>query len=230
MERIVLEAQAPVRALRGPVLGQLAGQLLGEQRIVGAQAGRRLGEVGVAPRFSLAHPLPGVEPEAHPVRHRLRLIGRAHALEHGQAVNALRIAAGVVGRHTATHGVADQRHPRAADLADQVVEVGQVVDEVVVAARPDPVAVAVPAQVGRDEVEPAGEPGARGRRPAPRQVEESVQQDDGVVEGGLVAAPLEDVIGEPGPERDAPRDRFWRRAHSTSMRRPARTNKRVIIR
>jgi hypothetical protein len=113
--------------------------------------------------------------------------------------------------------VADQRHARPGELADEVVDVGQVVDEVVIAARPDPVAVAVAAEVGCDEVEAPGQARGGGPGPPPGQIEEAVQENDRVVELRAVGPPLEDVVVEAGRERDPARQRLGRR-HSTTIR------------
>src|SRR5262249_4811280 len=94
------------------------------------------------------------------------------------------------------------------ERADHAVEIGEVVEEVVVAAGADPVAVAVTAQIGRDHVavlrEPLGD-----RRPREREIREAMHEHEREVAGPV---PVEDVVGQSRRERDPLRD-----AHCASM-------------
>ena len=114
-------------------------------------------------------------------------LGRPEPLEQRQLVHAIGERAGVVRRDAAAHRVSDERHARAPDLRDDLVQIGEVIGEVVVAAGADPVAVAVAAHVGRDDVEAGRERGLDHRLPAPRGVEKAVDEHDRMV----AVAPLE---------------------------------------
>jgi len=96
--------------------------------------------------------------------------------------------------------VTDEDEALADDARDQVVEVGGVVEEVVVAAGPDPVGVAVTAQVRRDDVDSRGET-LGDLVPAEREVEEAMDEDERRL-GGRGALPFEDVVGESRRERE----------------------------
>jgi hypothetical protein len=95
--------------------------------------------------------------------------------------------------------VTDEDEALAREPRDDFVEVGNVVEEVVVAAWTDPVAVTVAAQIGCDDVnvrrEMLGE-----CAPAVREIEEAVDEDDRRLAGGF---PLEDVVRQPRGKRDA---------------------------
>jgi hypothetical protein len=95
--------------------------------------------------------------------------------------------------------VADDHDALAGEPRDHVVEIGDVVEVVVVAARADPVAVAVAAQIGRDDVRVEQR---RDLVPAIREIEKAVDEDVGRVARRI---PLEDVVGEPGGELEAVR-------------------------
>jgi hypothetical protein len=77
--------------------------------------------------------------------------------------------------------VTDDRQPAARRLAHQIVHVGQVVGEVVVAAGADAIRIAMAAQVGRHDVVRPGQPGLDHAREGPGEVEVAVQQQDRVV-------------------------------------------------
>ena len=87
----------------------------------------------------------------------------------------------------------DHDEPVAGGRVGQIGDVVEVVEEVVVAPRPDPLAVAVPAQVGGDHVEAGRGQGGRDRREAPREIEEAVEAEEG---GSPAAVPLEQVVAE----------------------------------
>jgi hypothetical protein len=94
--------------------------------------------------------------------------------------------------------VADHHEPLARRARDQLVEIGDVVEEVVVAARADPLAVTVAAQVGRDDVDALREP-LGDLVPAETEIEEAVDENERRV---ARVVPLEQVIREPGRERE----------------------------
>jgi hypothetical protein len=95
--------------------------------------------------------------------------------------------------------VADDHDALAREPRDHVVEIGDVVEVVVVAAGADPVAVAVAAQIRRDDVRVEQR---RDLVPAVGEIEKAVNEDVGRVARGI---PLEDVVGEPGGELEAVR-------------------------
>jgi hypothetical protein len=92
----------------------------------------------------------------------------------------------------------DEHEPLAHDARDERVEVGAVIEEVVVAARADPIGVAVPAQIRRDDVR-ASRDAFRDFSPAVREIEKAVNEDERRVAG---AVPVEQVIREPSRERE----------------------------
>jgi hypothetical protein len=97
--------------------------------------------------------------------------------------------------------VTDEDEALAREPRDDLVEVGDVVEEVVVATWADPVAVTVPAQVGCDDVNVWRE--VLGERTKPvREIEKAVDEND---RGLTRTVPLEDVVSEPGREGDSPR-------------------------
>jgi len=98
---------------------------------------------------------------------------------------------------------------------DQVVEVREVVEEVVVAAGPDPVAVAVAAQV-RGEHAPVHREPFRDRLPPAPEIREAVDEHEHAVAAIVPAtAPLDDVTGEPRREREVA---IARRDHGLRLR------------
>lgn len=96
--------------------------------------------------------------------------------------------------------MADEHEPLADDARDQIVEIGDVVEEVVVAAGADPVGLAMTAQVGGDDVDARSEP-LRDLVPAEREIEETVDEDERCLRGRWTV-PFEDVVGEPRRERE----------------------------
>ena len=86
----------------------------------------------------------------------------------------------------------DDDEALARDARDEVIDVGEVIEEVVVAARADPVAVAMTAQIGRDDVAVLREPLAD-LEPAVAEIEEAVQQQERRVAGRI---PIENVVRE----------------------------------
>ncbi len=203
VQRVVLELVGAVGAERRALAGQAQSELARQAAIGLDQALGGLGKALVAARRQLADARPGVQPGAHALgeRHLLGL-GRAQTLQHRQAVDALGEAAGVVADDAAAHRVPDQRHPLTAELADHLVQIGQVVHEVVVATRPDAIAVPVAAQVGGDQVKAPAQARRHRLVPGVGVVEEAVHQHDRVDKGRLVGPPLEQVIGEAGGELD----------------------------
>jgi hypothetical protein len=94
--------------------------------------------------------------------------------------------------------VTDEHEPLARDARDEVVEVGAVVEEVVIAAGADPVGVAVTTQIGRDDVRVLGE-AVGDLAPAVAEIEKAVNEDERRVAGTV---PVERVIRQAGRERD----------------------------
>ena len=74
----------------------------------------------------------------------------------------------------------------------------------VVAARADSIAVAVSTKVWRDEMKLAVESRCRDRLPRPGQVEEAVDEDHRVIEGHVIATPLEEVVAKAGRQGNPP--------------------------
>lgn len=95
----------------------------------------------------------------------------------------------------------DEHEPLAHDAWDQIVEIGAVIEEVVVATGADPVGVTVTAQIGRDDVRVLGEP-VGDLAPAVAEIEKAMNEYERRVAG---AVPVERVIREPGRERDPAR-------------------------
>ena len=130
------------------------------------------------------------------------LIGRAEALEQRERARArsgrvpAQYAATLPPIEWPTTISALAREPR-----DHVVEIGDVVDEVVVAAGADPVAVAVAAQIGATTARARASRGATSCQPYARSRKPWTSTN--VVSPRRV--PLEDVVREPGREREAMR-------------------------
>jgi hypothetical protein len=94
--------------------------------------------------------------------------------------------------------VADDDEPLTRDARDEVIDIGEVVEEVVVAAGADPVAIAVAAQIGRDDVDALRK--VRGDlMPPVAEIEKPVEQEERRV---ARAVPFEDVVREPCRQGD----------------------------
>src|SRR5438045_2834488 len=86
-----------------------------------------------------AEATPPLEPSLGASRDGRLSLGRPHALEQGQPKHPLGISAGIETRDRAAHRMAHEREPGAPDSVDEGMEIRQVIGEVVIAARSDPI-------------------------------------------------------------------------------------------
>lgn len=89
--------------------------------------------------------------------------------------------------------MSDDNEPLARNARNEIVDVSEVIEEVVVAAGSDPIAITVTAQIGRDDVVPRGET-LGDLVPAKAEIEKAVQQQERRVARRV---PLEDVVRQP---------------------------------
>src|SRR5581483_11598169 len=191
---VELPAVGPVLVLVHPVHGQVAGLLRGEVRVLLLHPAEGVLDGGVAAGQAareaplLAHPLVHARRDRGrgPLRPCLR--GRAQALDGDQARDGLRVDARVAQRHVAAEGVRDDGHRGQALAVDQLGQVVDVALHVVVAVR-GPLAVAVPAQIGGDDV-PVGAQGRRDPVPVAAVITPAVNQE----QRRLVRVPPVDVV------------------------------------
>lgn len=93
----------------------------------------------------------------------------------------------------------DDDEPLPRNTRDQIVDVGEVVEEVVIAARPDPIAIAMPSQIRRDDVTVRSKP-LGDLVPAVAEIEEAMEEEERRVERRV---PLANVVREPRCQGDA---------------------------
>jgi hypothetical protein len=118
---------------------------------------------------------------------------QAHPLHHHDPPGSLREDPREERRDGAAHGMAQQDQLLPGDRVHQVGDVVQVVHEVVVAAGPDPLGVAVTAKVGSDHVVPGGGERRGDGGEAPGEIQEAVQAKERCMARSV---PFEDVVPE----------------------------------
>ena len=159
MQRIVLERAGPVGQKPRAVLSQLARFVQRQQRVGGPHPLRRFVQGLVATLRPGARTLAGIQPGRDAVRHARKVrLRRPQPFQQRHPLQRPRKATRVIKHHRAAHRVPHHRHPRPSQPPHQLLQIGQVIHEVVIAARADAIAVAVPAQIRRHQVIFAGQP------------------------------------------------------------------------
>jgi len=222
-----VEAEGPVarRALGHGMVREIGDHRRGHARLVGheAEGAERRG----AGRIAAA--LPSPRDTTTPPRRQLGGHVAHPAIEQRQALRPLGVARGPPRRDAAAHGVGDECHASGGEGPEQGVEVGgEVLDAV--GRRVGPVALAVAAQVRRDDP-PARHECGHERIPPVRVSAVAVEEHDGRVR---LAAPGERVQHE-APGTHAHRHGCEPAGHGRDQRRPVgahvhRPRKRAIAR
>jgi hypothetical protein len=174
VHRVVLEG-ATAGDRQGAVLGQEMGHAGRAEGIELPDARGACLEVGQRSPATLSRAPDPVDPVHRAARKVLvGFFRQAHPLHHHDPPGSLREDPREERRDGAAHGMAQQDQLLPGDRVHQVGDVVQVVHEVVVAAGPDPLGVAVSAQVRGDQVVPGGGECRGDGREAPGEVEEAV--------------------------------------------------------
>ncbi len=198
MERVMLPRD-PIGEWPRAGLGEVTREWFAQKGVVLAEP--RDGDIERCHRLELpARVAPRMDPLSRTAGELcLGLIRWADSLEEGECREARRIGASPVGSDATAHRVTNEHETFAREARDDFVEIRDVVEEVVVAAGTDPVAVTVTSQVGCDDVDVRSQfLGERAKTVS--EIEEAVDEKDRRVTWRV---PFEDVVGEARREREA---------------------------